>query len=124
MCKHPISKSINEELAHTINAKKITQKEYTRALKAFENIGTLTVDMPEATVIVYEMKKLDDAILLKIFEQYIELGIHRDQVVISAVLNELKILTKEIFTIDGFIPFNARTDTNKNLRLTPYRVNI
>lgn len=124
MCKHPISKSINEELTQTITAKKITQKEYTRALKAFENIGTLTVDMPEATVIVYEMKKLDDDILLKIFEQYIELGIHRDQVVISAVLNELKILTKEIFTIDGFIPFKGRTDTNKNLRLTPYRVNI
>ena len=78
MCKHPISKSINEELTHTINAKKI-HKEYPtqgKALKAFENIKTLTVDMPEATVIVYEMKKLDDAILLKIFEQYIELGIH------------------------------------------------
>lgn len=122
MCKHPISTSINEELKHTINAKKITQEDYSRAVTVFESIGSLKVDMPEATVIIYEMKKLNNAILMKIFDYYIKLGIHRDQIVISAVLNEMKIPTNEIFTINGFIPFKGRTKTNPNLRLTPYHV--
>lgn len=68
------------------------------------------------------MKKLNNAILMKIFDYYIKLGIHRDQIVISAVLNEMKIPTNKIFTINGFIPFKGRTKTNPNLRLTPYHV--
>lgn len=106
MCKHHKTKSIGEELIECKNAKKLTDIQYKYAVTTMSKYKNIITTMPEATVIIYELHKLNKELLNSFFRDYLILGIHRDQICIAERCLAEKIPLDEICTMNGHIPFN------------------
>lgn len=120
MSKHHKTKSINEELLECKNARKLTDAQYKYAVTTLSKYGNILTIMPEATVIIYDMKRLNTHLLHQFFRDYLTLGIHRDQICIAERCLTEKISLNEICTMVGHIPFND-TISSPNKYLTNNR---
>lgn len=121
MSKHHKTHSIKEELIECKNARKLTDSQYNHAMNAMSEYVNIRTTMPEATVIIYDLHKLNRELLNKIFTDYLSLGIHRDQICIAERCLKENIPLDEICTMNGHIPFNETIDSpNKYLLNNSY----
>lgn len=121
MSKHHKTHSIKEELIECKNARKLTDIQYNHAMNTMSKYADIRTTMPEATVIIYDLHKLNRELLNKIFSDYLSLGIHRDQICIAERCLKENISLDEICTMHGHIPFNETISSpNKYLSNNNY----
>lgn len=106
MSKHHKTHSIGEELIECKNARKINDIQYKYAVTTMSKYKNILTTMPEATVIIYDMHKLNKKLIEQIFKDYLVLGIHRDQICIAERCLTENIPLDDICTMVGHIPFN------------------
>lgn len=106
MSKHHKTHSISEELIECKNARKLNDIQYKYAVSTMSKYKNILTTMPEATVIIYDMHKLNKKLIEQFFKDYLVLGIHRDQICIAERCLTENIPLDDICTMVGHIPFN------------------
>ena len=121
--RHRISDSIDKELKEIFkhrNRLNIT-KDYIDSIRkkvGEKNLNTKSI-MPEATVVVYDMKKLDYDLKNAIYNEFKNFGSIRDQPGIANVCLNKGIDISSICTLNGLVPlgvYKNSKDANKNLK--------
>ena len=122
---HRVSDSIERELKELSNLKRSNiSKEYIDSIKkkvGEKNLKTKSI-MPEATVIVYEMKKLNNELKNEIYNEFKNFGSIRDQPAIANVCFNKGIKISSICTLNGIVPLGKYKNSkfaNKNLKEIP-----
>ena len=129
LSEHRSSDSIEKELKGIeklikFERRKNIPKDYIDSLRkkiGEKNLNTISI-MPEATVIVYEMKKLDYDLKNSIYFEFKNFGSIRDQPAIANVCLNKGIDIASICTLNGKVPlgkFKNSEKYNKNLKEIP-----
>lgn len=130
LSKHRLSDSIEKELQEIDKLFKHKKrdnvpKDYVETVrkKVGEKNLKIKTTMPEATVIVYEMKKLNYDLKNEIYDEFKNFGSIRDQPSIANVCLNKGVDIASICTLNGVIPIGSSKNSknaNKNLKEVGY----